>query len=135
MPLWFSKERLRNGGPHPGYVDVAAAASFKRSVGIPQKNGKPDVPSRTYDYGQRTRRVGRGRALVQLVTNKVGRFRPVPQMVGEGPWKANVFPPPVPLLLVFPPPLNLVLPTLDLLNVKPVTGTLQLPLGSGYLWK
>ena len=46
----------------------------------PPASPRPSPPSCNYDYAQRTRRVGRGRAVVQLVTNKVGRFRPVAKL-------------------------------------------------------
>ena len=51
----------------------------------PPASPRPSPPSCNYDYAQRTRKVGRGRAVVQLVTNKVGRFRPVAKLpTGRG---------------------------------------------------
>ena len=76
----FSNERLRNGGPHPGYVDVAAAASFKGSVGIPQKNGKPDVPSRT-----RHRPTCSFQAIVTLQKSRCFASLPLPNPHTAGP--------------------------------------------------
>ena len=70
-----------------------APASPRPSPPVPRRSPsppapaspRPSPPSCNYVYAQRTRRVGRGRAVVQLVTNKVGRFRPVAKLpTGRG---------------------------------------------------